>query len=131
MVVTKEIDSWMVKGSGKLWKPSGPGDAGAGGLKATHLLGKLGQDSYFFVGSCIHSRWMIIGYNTEKLSSRFQQLCVHQLSPHQGKHIFKNTQHTWSGHLYFGEQSYYGKQIMFTNGLQLLLRGNRINLTMT
>ena len=66
----------MVKGSGKLWKPSGPGDAGAGGLKATHLLGKLGQDSYFFVGSCIHSRWMIIGYNTEKLSSRFQQLSL-------------------------------------------------------
>lgn len=42
----------------------------------TYSLDKLGQDSYFWVGSCIHSRWMIIGYNTEKLSSRFQQLSL-------------------------------------------------------
>ena len=40
----------------------------------TYSLGKLGQDSYFFVGSCIHSRWMIIGYNNKELSSRFKQL---------------------------------------------------------
>lgn len=80
------------------------------------------------------AQYVVVEARFQELSQEEQisaTLCTSAVPSPEEAHVLKNTQHTWSGHLYFGEQCYYGKQIMFTNGLKLLLTGDRINLTMT